>query len=59
MIENLDINLSILIALTPPGVEMTAIEIAEICSCTVKEIYKYEISGLRKIRRKVDFNEHI
>jgi len=57
--EKLDVDLSILIALTPHGVGMSAAEIAEICSCTVKEIYKYEISGLRKIRRKVDFNEHI
>lgn len=50
----LDAGLLVLSAVTPPGVELSLQEIAEVCGCNKQDIYHIERRAIRKIKAEFE-----
>lgn len=47
--SEIDVSLSVLCSVSEPGVELSAVEIAEVCGCHPETIKKIEYRAKRKI----------
>jgi len=53
-LNDIDLGLTVLCAITPPGHEWSQYDIAEICDCSRSLIYQIERRAMRKLKAKLN-----
>jgi len=56
---NIDLGLAVLCVHASPGQTMSPQDIAEVCECTSKVINQIQYDALRKVRKLINFSDHL